>query len=261
MRWRDRRPTLRPRPRFSETALPAPTSACSSPAPGATACCPPPTWAPPRPPSTALPGRDRRPGPPAARRPARLLRAPGQSSTDPAFRRLDGDQLPRLAGRRGYTAPSLHTIWTSAATNTAPRPTGVGLGRPALLPPAAAARPPTLPMAAAHLADGPRLPWPAACCLVPAGPPAGRPRAGGGARTRTGEHPVRHGRRAQVRIRARRAICAMPLHVAARVVGKLRDYGFDPAAHLPPQAPWLVANFLLEGFPPSPPTRRWPGTT
>ncbi len=53
-------------------------------------------------------------------------------------------------------------------------------------------------------------------------------------------------------LHARRAICAMPLHVAARVIPHLRDYGFDPARHLPAQAPWLVANFLLDGFPTEP---------
>jgi hypothetical protein len=51
-----------------------------------------------------------------------------------------------------------------------------------------------------------------------------------------------------VRIHARRAICAMPLHVAARVSCRRSANGFDPARHLPPQAPWLVANFLLDGF-------------
>ena len=51
------------------------------------------------------------------------------------------------------------------------------------------------------------------------------------------------------RIRARRAICAMPLHVAAHVVDGLRDFGFDARDHLPEHAPWLVANFVLSGFP------------
>lgn len=49
---------------------------------------------------------------------------------------------------------------------------------------------------------------------------------------------------------AKRAIVAMPLHVAARVVEGLRAYGFDPATDLPPSAPWMVSNFLLDGFPP-----------
>jgi hypothetical protein len=50
-------------------------------------------------------------------------------------------------------------------------------------------------------------------------------------------------------VRARRAICAMPLHVAARVVTSLAGYGFDASRHLPPQAPWLVANFVLDRMP------------
>lgn len=51
------------------------------------------------------------------------------------------------------------------------------------------------------------------------------------------------------RILARRAICAMPLHVAARVVPGLREAGFDARHHLPEHAPWLVSNFLMKGFP------------
>lgn len=50
-------------------------------------------------------------------------------------------------------------------------------------------------------------------------------------------------------VSARRAICAMPLFVAARVVEGIRDFGFDAREHLPPQAPWLVANFVLSRFP------------
>lgn len=50
------------------------------------------------------------------------------------------------------------------------------------------------------------------------------------------------------RVRARRVICAMPLHVAAHVMD-LRRYGFDPATHLSPHAPWLVSSFHLRGFP------------
>ena len=50
-------------------------------------------------------------------------------------------------------------------------------------------------------------------------------------------------------VRARRAICAMPLYVAARVVENIGQYGFDPRKHTPVYAPWLVANFLLHRFP------------
>ncbi len=50
-------------------------------------------------------------------------------------------------------------------------------------------------------------------------------------------------------VRARKAICAMPLYVAARVVASIKDYGFDPARHLPTYAPWMVSNFLMKDFP------------
>jgi hypothetical protein len=50
-------------------------------------------------------------------------------------------------------------------------------------------------------------------------------------------------------VRARRAICAMPLHVATRVVTAIKDYGFDPASHMPTYAPWMVSNFMMNAFP------------
>jgi phytoene dehydrogenase-like protein len=61
-------------------------------------------------------------------------------------------------------------------------------------------------------------------------------------------------------VRARKAICAMPVYVASRVVDNFAEYGFDPATHTPQYAPWMVANFLMKRFPeelqsesPSPP--------
>ena len=51
-----------------------------------------------------------------------------------------------------------------------------------------------------------------------------------------------------LRLRARRVICAMPLHVAAHLT-PLERFGFDPQRHLPPHAAWLVSNFHLHGFP------------
>jgi hypothetical protein len=50
-------------------------------------------------------------------------------------------------------------------------------------------------------------------------------------------------------VRARKAICAMPLMIAARVVEDIRAYGFDPARHIPAYAPWMVSSFLMKGFP------------
>lgn len=50
-------------------------------------------------------------------------------------------------------------------------------------------------------------------------------------------------------VKARRAICAMPLLIASRVVGNLEHYGFDASSHMPRYAPWMVSNFLMNGFP------------
>jgi hypothetical protein len=53
-------------------------------------------------------------------------------------------------------------------------------------------------------------------------------------------------------VRARKAICAMPVYVAARVVDNIGAYGFDPAKHTRrAYAPWMVANFLMKRFPAS----------
>jgi len=50
-------------------------------------------------------------------------------------------------------------------------------------------------------------------------------------------------------VKARKAIVAMPVYVAARVVEGIRALGFDPARHTPVYAPWMVANFLMKDFP------------
>ncbi len=50
-------------------------------------------------------------------------------------------------------------------------------------------------------------------------------------------------------VRARRVVCAMPLHVAAHVVGALPGSGYDPRTHAPRVAPWLVANVVMNRHP------------
>ncbi len=50
-------------------------------------------------------------------------------------------------------------------------------------------------------------------------------------------------------VKAKRAICAMPLMVTAQIMPQLSGYGFDSAIHMPAHAPWLVSNFLMDGFP------------
>jgi hypothetical protein len=50
-------------------------------------------------------------------------------------------------------------------------------------------------------------------------------------------------------VNARKAICAMPLFAAVRVIDEIRQFDFDPLRHLPTYAPWMVTNFLMDGFP------------
>ena len=50
-------------------------------------------------------------------------------------------------------------------------------------------------------------------------------------------------------VKAARAVCAMPLMMAAQIVPHIGTYGFDAAIHMPAHAPWMVSNFLLNGFP------------
>jgi hypothetical protein len=41
----------------------------------------------------------------------------------------------------------------------------------------------------------------------------------------------------------------MPLFVVQRILPDIRSYGYDPAVHAPPHAPWMVSNFVMEGYP------------
>ena len=46
-----------------------------------------------------------------------------------------------------------------------------------------------------------------------------------------------------------RAVCAMPLFVAQRLLPDIRAYGYDPAVHASPRAAWMVSNFVMDGYP------------
>ena len=50
-------------------------------------------------------------------------------------------------------------------------------------------------------------------------------------------------------VRARRAVSAMPLHVAAHVVDSILADGYDSSRHAPPVASWMIANFMMNRFP------------
>lgn len=50
-------------------------------------------------------------------------------------------------------------------------------------------------------------------------------------------------------LKAKRVICATPLHVTARLFPHIKHYGFDSQQHMPLHAPWLVSNVYLDRFP------------
>ncbi|WP_018152288.1 NAD(P)/FAD-dependent oxidoreductase [Leeia oryzae] len=82
--------------------------------------------------------------------------------------------------------------------------------------------------------------------------PAANVMAGSAIRIQEGQHNVTVdvlAGKTRMTIAARRVICAMPLHVLKHLVS-LSDYGFDVPQQMPPHAPWLVTNLVLQGFPP-----------
>ena len=50
-------------------------------------------------------------------------------------------------------------------------------------------------------------------------------------------------------VQTRRTVCAMPLFVAQRILPDIRAYGYDPAVHASSHAPWMVSNFVMDGYP------------
>jgi NAD(P)-binding Rossmann-like domain len=59
---------------------------------------------------------------------------------------------------------------------------------------------------------------------------------------------VQGGNQRMVRVRAKYAVAAMPLHVLQRICPELKDHGFGPH-DVPRYAPWMVSNFLMRAFP------------
>lgn len=172
------------------------------------------------------------------------------SSADPATRALDRHTFAAWLAAEGYTAPSLLTYLDyvcrddfGAGIDTVSAWIGLHYF---------AAR----DGHAANGEDGAVLTWPEGLGRLAAGLrgrlPAGRTLAASALRVRQHAKGVevlcRDAQGHAFLLRARRAICAMPLHVAARVLPDLDTPGLDPAL-LPEQAPWLVGNLLLKGFP------------
>jgi hypothetical protein len=176
------------------------------------------------------------------------------SSMDADWRQLDALPFRDWLVARGYNAPSLHT-WLDYVCRdeygAGPEQVSAWAGLHYFAGRGGHA---------ANAADGTVLTWPEGLAFLTRGlrarVPAARQQTGHALRvdeTREGVRILCQDATGAFLVHARRAICAMPLHVAARVIPHLRDYGFDPARHLPAQAPWLVANFLLDGFPAEPP--------
>jgi hypothetical protein len=113
---------------------------------------------------------------------------------------------------------------------------------------------------ASNAADGAWLTWPGGLSPVAAGldHAAGRRRKSGTVVSVTHDkHGVtvlclelNKGQASTYVVHARKAICAMPLFVAARVIPGIKEFGFDPARDMPHYAPWMVTNFLMHTMPP-----------
>ncbi len=173
-----------------------------------------------------------------------------ESSVDADWRRLDATVFHDWLTAEGYTSPTLHT-WLDYVCRDE-----YGAGSDRVSAWFGLHYFASRGGHAANAVDGALLTWPDGLAGIARGLLAHVP-----AKRRLQGHALRVGEHRDgvtvlcatptgiIRIHARRAICAMPLHVAAHVVPTIRELGFGPARHLPPQAPWLVANFLLEGFP------------
>ena len=55
--------------------------------------------------------------------------------------------------------------------------------------------------------------------------------------------------RERYRIKAKHVICATPIYITQYIVKNFERYGFDAKRDLPNYAPWLIGNFVLNGFP------------
>ncbi|WP_020200394.1 NAD(P)/FAD-dependent oxidoreductase [Cupriavidus sp. WS] len=193
------------------------------------------------------------------------------ASQDPAWTALDRQSMRQWMAAEGFTSPTLHAYVDYCCRDD------YGAGHDAISAWAGVYYFASRAGHAANAADGAVLTWPDGLHTLVARLAAriDARRAGGTPTGKTGTRPWRqpgmavqvreHGREVRVlcaqwpggtaagaprlfRIRARRVICAMPLHVAAHVA-PLAAFGFDPARHLPPSAPWLVSSFRLRGFP------------
>lgn len=175
------------------------------------------------------------------------------SSQDPEWDALDKITLKQWLDKEGYRAPSLHWYLNYCCRDDYGRrydeiSAWAGLhyycsrwGK------------------AANASDGAWLTWPGGLAPLVEGL---RSKAGiepmpgtayrlqeNGGKVEVLAFTLHQGQVQTMRIRARKAICAMPLYVAARIMPEIGRLGFDLKRDVPQYAPWLVANFLLKDFP------------
>ncbi len=171
------------------------------------------------------------------------------SSTDMAGAELDRISFKAWLEREGYRAPSLHWYLNYCCRDDyGARYDRVSAWAGLHYFAGRSGR-------GANASDSAVLTWPGGLAPLAAGMAArsGVPRRPGTAvrvhRTGSGVEALcfslENGAPVTYLVRARKAICAMPVFVAARVVEGMADYGFDPRRHLPEYAPWLVANFVM----------------
>ncbi|WP_206860317.1 NAD(P)/FAD-dependent oxidoreductase [Lysobacter changpingensis] len=181
------------------------------------------------------------------------------SSTDAEWRALDRETFARWLDRHGYTAPGLrwyldHCCRDDYGAGTAAVSAWAGLHYFA-----------SRDGHAANASDDTVLTWPGGLSELIARMRAAITRrvghqrwlrAGFAARVHDRANDVDvtclrrdHGELVPFTIHADRVVCAMPLHVLARVWPGLRDRGYDAAVHASPHAAWLVSNFLVQGWP------------
>jgi hypothetical protein len=173
------------------------------------------------------------------------------ASSDPVWRALDRQNFAAWLAHNGYTEPSLLTYLDYACRDD------YGAGLASVSAWAGLHYFAARDGQAANAEPGSVLTWPEGLGRIATGLgariPSSKRRAGHALRLVEQRDGVRilcldeSGR--AYSLHARRAICAMPLHIAARVIPDMRAYGFDSREQLPASAPWLVGNILLRGFP------------
>ncbi|WP_434642197.1 NAD(P)-binding protein [Achromobacter piechaudii] len=180
------------------------------------------------------------------------------SSQDPAWRALDQITFKQWLQREGYTSPALHWYLNYCCRDD------YGAGYDVVSAWAGLHYFASRDGHAANAAEGAVLTWPGGLSVL-----AERMRQAidaklghtrwlmAGTAVRIAETPAgpistcltSDAEPRAYTLQSRRTVCAMPLFVAQRLLPDIRAYGYDPTVHASAHAPWLVSNFLLEGYP------------